>query len=116
MDETPDQGLNTYRIKITTNDGNTFFSEEAELFFLTTTPFAFFPNPATDGITVFTKSFPEERVWMEIYSLSGSLVMTREITSEQQFIVLNNLRQGIYAISLYSEKSGERLAQLMYKL
>ncbi|WP_394747009.1 S8 family serine peptidase [Spongiimicrobium salis] len=116
LDENPDQGLNTYRVKITTLDGGTFFSEEAELFFLSTTPFAFFPNPVTDGITIFTKSFPEEKVWMEIYSLAGRLLMTTEINSEQQFVVLTNLRQGVYALSLYSEKSKERLAKLIYKL
>lgn len=116
LDESPDQGLNTYRIKITTTDGMTFFSDEAELFFLTTTPFATFPNPVSEGITVFTKDFPDERVWMEIYSLDGRILMSTEITSEQQFVILTSLRQGIYALSLYSEKSNERLAKLIYKL
>ncbi len=114
-DQNPSQGLNTYRIQMVLEDGTEFASEDAEFFFLTTVPFATFPNPVEDGITVFTSDFSDQEVWLEVFSLDGRLIMKKPIPTDQEFVFLDFLRQGIYAISIYAN-SGERLEKLIYKL
>ncbi|MGB5818792.1 MAG: S8 family serine peptidase [Saonia sp.] len=115
LDQQPIQGLNTYRLNVILTDGTSFLSAESDLFFLTTLPFITFPNPVTDGINIFSKDLIDAEIWMEIYSLDGRLLITKKVASEQDFILLDELRQGLYAITIYSSK-GDRLEKLIYKL
>ncbi|MEL6917626.1 MAG: S8 family serine peptidase [Bacteroidota bacterium] len=116
LDQLPVQGLNTYRLNIVLNDGTSFISEESELFFLTTVPFTTFPNPIMDGVNIFTKEFEDTaEVWMEIYSLEGRHILSKKVGSDRAFILLNELRPGLYAMVIYSNR-GDRLEQLIYKL
>jgi len=115
--EQPDQGLNTYRITTVLQNGDTYVSNEAELFFLTTTPFVIFPNPVVDGINIFTRNFsnPNQEVWIEIYSLEGRVMLRKQVNSDREFVLLDELSAGMYALVLYAN-SGEKLSQLIYKL
>ena len=98
-------------------NGATYVSNDAELFFLTTTPFVIFPNPITDGINIFTRNFakPNQKVWIEVYSLEGRIMLRKQVNSDREFVFLDELSAGMYALVLYAN-TGERLSQLIYKL
>ncbi len=115
LDAQPLQGLNRYRINVVLDDGTTFTSEEADLLFLTTTPFIVLPNPIDNGITVFTSDFDNQSVWLELYSLDGKIVFRQTVKDKQEFVLLESLQQGMYLLRLYST-GGSKMSKLVYKL
>ncbi len=114
FDPMPNEGLNRYRIRIDLTDGTAFFSGEADLVFLRTNPFIALPNPISTGITVYSADIPADEVWIEIYDLTGKQVFRKTITEEQEFVVLDQLRTGMYLIKLFTSR-GRTSAQLVYK-
>ncbi len=114
LDAKPAQGLNRYRVTVVLEDGTTYTSEEADLLFLTTTPFITLPNPIDNGVTVFTSDFDNQTAWFELYSLDGKIVFRKEITDKQEFVLLDGLQQGVYLLRLYST-AGSKMSKLVYK-
>jgi hypothetical protein len=55
-----------------------------------------YPNPATEYVNVFT----EGQGNIELYSVSGQLIMSLEITSNSQTINVNNLSNGVYILKV----------------
>ena len=64
--------------------------------------FEFYPNPASNYITVTMKS--EESI-LRIIDLSGRTLLTRKIVQPVQRIDLNEMRSGVYLISMESKNS-----------
>ena len=61
--------------------------------------FYLFPNPANDNLTI--QSTEEGSI--EIYSMQGKLLLTEEISNEEQTISINPLKTGNYVVKLVSQ-------------
>ncbi len=114
LDTQPEQGLNQYRVRVVLNDGRSYTSEETDLVFLSSTPFITLPNPIDNGITVYTADFSDQEVQLEIFSVDGKRIFKKTITEEQEFVLLETLRPGLYALRL-SASGGAELSKLVYK-
>ncbi len=107
LDETPMQGQNKYQVLVTLNDGRSYLSEIADIYFLTDQAFLVFPNPTTnEGINVYTKNFDGANVYFDLYSMEGRYLFRKTVNSDRAFISLNEVRPGIYIYRL-SSSSGE---------
>ncbi len=62
------------------------------------------PNPSNGIFTVNVKGLNTEKTVLEIYTVSGKLIMKRNMTSESLNIDLSEQAKGIYFIKLMSEK------------
>jgi len=58
------------------------------------TALSLYPNPATDGFTIQTG---EKATTLSIYSLSGSLLHSQQITGKS-YINISSLQQGVYVV------------------
>jgi hypothetical protein len=64
--------------------------------------FGFYPNPASDFITVETEGSADAR--LEIYDLPGRRVLARTLDSAKEEINLNGLTSGVYLLRYYQDK------------
>ncbi|MBN2680917.1 MAG: T9SS type A sorting domain-containing protein [Bacteroidales bacterium] len=63
---------------------------------ITSENISIYPNPATNYINVFTQGNGN----IEIYSISGQLLISKEITSEAQTVSVENISNGIYLVKV----------------
>jgi hypothetical protein len=79
-----------------------------------TNKFSFYPNPATDKVTV---TF-EDASWMnkelQVVSMNGATMLKVIITTNTQSISIASLKPGIYL--LQGENGGKKIAQKLIKL
>ena len=68
---------------------------------------ALYPNPAGDHITLEWEAPSRERLTLEVYHITGSLVMRREVVSGQQ-LSIDQLQTGLY---LYRLTDGQAIMQ-----
>jgi len=101
LHNSPNQGLNKYRLSIHLVNGE-IIQEEEEIFYLTILPFLVFPLPATtsEGLNVFTKDLSADLVWLLLYDNYGRLVRSKEITSDRDFVELVGLPSGMYYLQI----------------
>jgi len=70
-----------------------------------------FPNPAFDQVKVFT-GFGKEKVRLvNVYDLSGSLILTASLDNRQSFSV-TNLKSGVYFVEMVSEDGDRTIEKL----
>lgn len=70
--------------------------------------FSFYPNPATNLLTIESKSIVSNKELATIYDLTGKLLMQFSLTGEKTTIDISSLTPGIYFLSLYD---GEQTLQ-----
>ncbi len=114
-DDVPQEGSNTYRLKTTLTDGSVLLSEETQAIFLSETAFISFPNPIANGINIISKDTESVVAQLEIYGLDGRFILSKPIDPGQNFILLEQLPSGLYAMVLLSS-NGDRYTKLVQKL
>jgi hypothetical protein len=62
---------------------------------------SFFPNPASDNITITTR---EDNSEVDIYDITGEL-MRKETIATNGIISINDLSAGVYVIRISGEKT-----------
>jgi len=70
-----------------------------------------FPNPTNDKINIVMK---EEATKLELFDLSGRLVISKIVTSTQEIVDMAGLEPGVYLMIL-KMKSGETLSEKILK-
>lgn len=68
--------------------------------------FYFYPNPATDKITIKASSIPTHTK-LSIVNPSGQQLITRQITESKNIIDISNLPSGVYFVRVTSDKTVE---------
>jgi hypothetical protein len=70
-----------------------------------------FPNPAFDQVNL-RSGFGKEKVRMvNVYDLSGSLILTKVLDGRQSFSV-TNLKRGVYFVEIVSEDGDSTIEKL----
>lgn len=64
--------------------------------------FGIFPNPATDEVTLSTSRTSNEKLILNIYSITGALVRSEILEQNQQQISICDLSNGIYVVEIKS--------------
>ena len=116
LDAEPNQGLNRYRVRIEFENGQEIISEVIEEFYLSTIPFAVFPNPVSSGeeLRIFSKIFTDQHYTFRLFRPDGTLVALTEISSDREFIPLDATPPGLYIFHLTSEE-GKFIGKLIVR-
>jgi hypothetical protein len=106
LDPTPAHGWNRYRARIQFANGEELISDVVEEFFLSTKPFAVFPNPvsANGELRIYSKIFSEMTYNFKLFKSDGSLVTFMELNTDREVIPLNGIPAGLYIYHLTSEE------------
>jgi hypothetical protein len=68
------------------------------------THFSLYPNPTTNYINIsFNKTIDKQKMDIKIYNHLGQLIQTKQITEDKTILLLSNLTQGVYYISITSK-------------
>jgi hypothetical protein len=69
-----------------------------------------YPNPAKDAVTIQATDYTEAQV--ELFDMTGKLVISRQIKGNQLIISLENLSKGMYLVKV-SNESGSNTQRLI---
>lgn len=98
-----DGGINTERFEIIFKKKNTFTNDPDVTNISTQTAnIMTFPNPATDYLQINLNFNPDNTI-AELYTQTGVLVITQEITDLETTINTSNLTPGIYLLKIRSD-------------
>ncbi|UII30024.1 S8 family peptidase [Fulvivirga ulvae] len=113
LDTEPFQGLNHYRARVIFEGGAEIMTETVTVYFLTKRPVMIFPNPADRSqgeLSVFTRDFAGEKVYLRLLNSNGQEVLNYELLSEREVLPISHLKPGLYLYTLISagvEHSGK---------
>ncbi|SFW14298.1 S8 family peptidase [Chitinophaga sancti] len=97
-DENAKEGLLYYRVKLITTNGTVLYSDPASVYILRKHDYMLFPNPAAGTVTLLSKAV--DNMQMQVFDMSGKLVLTRVIANLQESIPINGLVPGTYVCVL----------------
>lgn len=105
IDEFPVSGVeSTYRLEL----GGQGKTTERHVFFVALNGrMLVYPNPAADVFTVRWKSLPTARWQLQVFSISGELVMNQSVMGNHAIIRNAELRPGRYIVRIIGEEAGE---------
>jgi len=103
LDIQPNEGQNTYQLKVTTNDNKVFFSKKINITYISKNgTFAIFPNPIKKNISlnIYSNNIEGKEFILEIFNMYGIKVFNKKINTERQIIETNNLELGVYVCKI----------------
>jgi HYR domain/Secretion system C-terminal sorting domain len=105
-DNAPNDGDNTYRVKVTFQDGSTKVSEPKTLNFKGLYDVRIFPNPASDIVGIDLSSYKNQAVEISMYNYLGQQISVQQVEKVGNAVVeLNvaNVQEGNYMIRIQSK-------------
>jgi hypothetical protein len=100
-DEKAPEGLLYYRVRLVTDTGTPLYSDPVAVYLLKQHAHLIFPNPATTLVNVVNKSM--SNMQLQLYDISGRLVMTKTLSNLQETVSVEQLSPGVYTCVLYDE-------------
>jgi hypothetical protein len=103
FDEQPPAGISSYRLKVTTKSGKTFYSNLVSLDNGEQGNMSVFPNPVKNEFVVSINNRSVESYSMVLFDATGRTVMTHafsNITTVNQVFKRNGLKSGIYVLQI----------------
>jgi glucose/arabinose dehydrogenase len=99
FDTAPVRGYNNYRLKVFRKDGAFDFTPELRILFPPNPEINLYPNPSADKITFEVRELFSE-MNLEIYDISGALIMKSNQEAALFTIDINELAAGVYSYRL----------------
>jgi photosystem II stability/assembly factor-like uncharacterized protein len=66
-----------------------------------------YPNPATDVLCLELKYAPQQKSEIQIYNISGQLVLQQDILNKESDLDINKLHKGIYFLKIINAQGAE---------
>ncbi|MDP5140663.1 MAG: T9SS type A sorting domain-containing protein, partial [Spirosomaceae bacterium] len=102
VDQTPNFGVNYYRLKKVDIDGTSDYSRIITANMIEASPIVIYPNPSSDFIRI--KNGEKEAIKSyEIYNISGRLIRQNESPATE--IKIQDLPSGMYFLQLKNERN-----------
>lgn len=92
-------GITYYRVTLVTDEGKNYTSDEVAVNLLGPHDYWLFPNPAQVQFQLFSRN--TEQVQLQLYDLTGRLVLQHNISMPQTTIPVNGLPAGVYVCVVY---------------
>jgi hypothetical protein len=89
-----ESGLAYYRVQLVNSNGDTLYSDPASIYLLRQHDHFLFPNPVTNLLTVVNRTM--NNMQLQLFDISGRLVLTRQLNSTQESLSVGQLPAGIY--------------------
>ncbi|MEK6153943.1 S8 family serine peptidase [Flavobacteriaceae bacterium 3-367] len=99
-DPTPNDGTNTYRAKVVSQDGTEYYSKLLDFLFLGKNMMILSPVPACQGEKIQLYSTSEDCLLIEVFSLSGKLLVRTYQNGLIRQIDTSRLYPGLYIVSI----------------
>lgn len=119
IDETPEWGLNYYRLKQVDEDGKFTYSKVAKVMYspYTSLTMSVSPNPANDLTSIYILSDKEEYLTIELLNMSGVVLYSENIFAPngiaQVDIDLTDFSSGFYLVRISNEHALVGIKRLM---
>jgi hypothetical protein len=104
---------NVYRVELTNVQGQKFYSNEVEAFYVPNNEYYVFPNPAKAGETVVLIDEKEEIENILIYNVQGIKLREFEISEVFKEIGTDNLQPGMYFLYLSNSLGKKAIKRLV---
>ena len=100
QDETPNKGINFYRLKLVDIDGDFKYSKIEPILFSNKSAITVYPNPAKNEIRILSS---KKIISIEITDVLGKLVKRITVNTDNRYNI-NDLQQGIHFIKITDEE------------
>ncbi|MBD1396532.1 S8 family serine peptidase [Pontibacter sp. JH31] len=101
-DSQPENGRNIYRVKVSTTDGKTFYSQQEEVIYASENFVQVYPNPVTAG-QPFYIAVASDSAQIQLYDQMGRLVLETTEAGVLKEVRTNGLKRGLYIVKVKSE-------------
>ena len=98
------RGANIYRLKILLSNGNTIYSNPETVYYFENTDYLLFPNPVpaqSKWLQVLSRDLLKGEI--DIYNISGQLVLRRLLNSPFESLSIYHLQKGVYFVRIRQE-------------
>ncbi|MGC3944889.1 MAG: T9SS type A sorting domain-containing protein [Chryseolinea sp.] len=104
-------GILYYRLKAVDFDGYTEYFQVVSVNYRATKAWYISPNPVQDGEVVLMRNFAEdEEVMATLYSMSGSEILTEQISvTTDRYVITSSLNPGLYILKLKDSNGTKNL-------
>jgi hypothetical protein len=105
-DNTPDEGENTYRVKVTYQDGTINLSEIKTLTFKGLSSIYIYPNPSNDVMNIDLSNYKNQAVDVYLYNYFGQAVLVKKVDKVDNTILELNIGDqptGNYRVRVQSK-------------
>jgi len=101
QDNTLHKGRNTYRFKITLNNGNSIYSNPETVYYFGDSKYLIFPNPAnrSQRLIIHSKGLDPSR--LVLFNSQGQKILEKELRDAVEEIPLHSYQKGIYFYIIY---------------
>jgi len=115
IDETPNEGVNYYKIVSVDKDGKTSFSEVRQIIISKEQlAISIYPNPAKDFISVVGKSIKEIQIINQLGQVVYKEIATgTNLRNDATIINIKNLNKGLYVVQITTAKGEVKNAKLI---
>jgi len=103
-DEMPTRGNSTYRIRLTSKGGNSFFSDSVSIMIPGSSLVSFYPNPM-DNVLIIRSTFAADVL---ITDAMGKNRVSRSIGVGPSVIDVSTLEKGVYLLRISDKVSGQQ--------
>lgn len=110
VDESPNNGINYYRLKQTDYDGKYSYSDIVAITFKNNPGIALFPNPASEFI--FLRGIDKEDYMVKLYTTLGEVVFAERNTS---VIDIKSMEKGMYLLVITAPDGGDYNSMIVLK-
>jgi HYR domain/Lectin C-type domain/Secretion system C-terminal sorting domain len=114
-DNAPEEGDNTYRVKVNYVDGTSKVSDLKTITYKGTADIRLFPNPASDVVGLDLSKYKGQAVTITLYNQFGQQVLTRQIDkvgSETINLDISQNQTGNYLIRVVAKGKKDAIKQL----
>ena len=101
-DNRPENGRNIYRVKVSTTDGKTFYSQQEEVIYANEKFVQVYPNPVAAG-QPFYIAVARDSAQIQLYDQVGKLVLETSETGVLKEVRTTGLSRGLYIVRVKSE-------------
>lgn len=112
-DMMPTQGVNTYRAKIETNNGQIIYSHAETIYYLNKSNYVVYPNPTSQYNSMHIISKEVSDAVMQIFNTSGVKVMEKILDDVVVRIPAGKLGKGLYFIRIIKNNKRDTTLKLI---
>ncbi|HEY1022663.1 MAG TPA: T9SS type A sorting domain-containing protein [Flavisolibacter sp.] len=104
-DNKPEKGINTYRLRQVDANGKFAYSTAISVTIIIRQGMVLSPNPSNGPVTVTTKAPAAGKQWVQVFTINGRPVYSREHAGNQFTLDLSGLPNGIYLLRAGKEQT-----------
>ncbi|MFB9865088.1 S8 family serine peptidase [Rufibacter immobilis] len=112
-DAAPVPGKNEYRLKVTTEKGEVFYSALETVFYAPQSYVQVFPNPAMAGNEVHVVTLDDEMARIHILDYTGRILREVQQNGAMKSVTIKGLSAGIYVLRVYHKNGSNKLCRLV---